>query len=199
MKHSQTPSPKLLPRLSLEAAVGSGEEVEASSPKALQPHAASPLCILIKTLWAGLLVATAASVLIINYQSVLEPLKHARRLSPLSFFKFSIFKSPFRPRLFQGYWQTKGKLTVSLSQTIFKKIFFFSFLEGHSLHIINVSWILPSSFALFFFFLLWKIIQKYGYIQTGGGRRRAPPPSPESLISVGGGGGVSSSVTLSKS
>lgn len=49
--------------------------------------------------------------------------------------------------LFQGYWQTRGKLTAVLSGTYFKKI---GFLEEHSLHIINVSRIFLHPFAIFF-------------------------------------------------
>lgn len=139
--HSQTPMPRFLLRQSLQfSRQPSGWERKWKHPTALQTCACLFTAHVDQTLSVGLFLATATSILISNYQSVLEPLVH---LSPCP------CGFPSRPWFFQGYWQTKGNSQRVFLKMILKKI---GFLEEHSLHIINVLWIFLHPFANFSFY-----------------------------------------------
>ena len=152
----------------LKAVTRLENKVEVSLPTALLTHVCSFTVYADRHSWWSFL-ATATSTLIGNYQSVLETLQHVQHLTPCSMW-FSL-PSP----IISGLLANNGKLTASLSQTIFKKI---GFLEEHSLHIINVSWIFLHPFAKFLSTL--KRNTKI-WLYTGGERRHASRVSYFSL------------------
>lgn len=119
----------------------------------------------------GLFLATATSILISNYQSVLEPLWYVQHLNV-----HVIFFPPSGP----DYFGVTGKLrethSESMSNYIQKDCFFFSWRTF--IHIINVSWIFLHPFANFLSTL--KGNTKI-WLYTGGGRRQASRVSYFSL------------------
>lgn len=163
--------------------------MEASLPKALQKRRSASSHVDQTHLGAGLFGATAASILISSCQSVSQSRSRCRISNALHVcFKFIFFflNSPFHP----DYFKVTGKLRETRSESI-SKLYSKRLVSLRNIHSIESTSHEFSFIHLKMFFLLWKIIQKYGYVHTGGGRRRAPWVSHFSLGNI-------FSVTLSK-
>lgn len=136
----------------------SGWEMKWKRPcqQLVKPMSASFTVHVDQTLVVALFVATATSTLISNYQSVSEP--HVQHLGPCP------CGFPFHP---PDHFRVTGKLreahSESISNYIQKDWFSWRTFTPNDQCLMNF----PSSICKFFF-LLWKVIQKYGYIQEVG-------------------------------